>query len=118
MVIIEGNDTVREKVAGLISRMESVMLVCLARSTRYLKEVVTEIEPHILLIEESCILGNVELLNSIKEPVDGLKLVLMVEENGKTIERSGISKKVNLDAIIDKKKIHSEFAEFINREFR
>lgn len=118
VVLIEENDMLREKIAGLISRMENVMLVCQANSVCGMKGVVEGIKPDVLLVEESCIFCNEDELNSMKEQVVGLNLVLMVEDNGDNLHRCGMVKNLNLDAIINKKKIHGEFADFLNSEYR
>lgn len=118
VLVIEKDDMLREKIAGLVSKVEDVKLVGQARSMANLAGIMWDSRPDVILFEAGCIRGNEELLALVRKQAGGVKLVLMTEGEGDGFWRSGMEEKISVDAIVDKKKVYQEIVEFIGREYR
>jgi len=82
-LVMEENDILREKIAGLISRRPNVGLVAQISSRKRIKNAVDALKPDIIFADVAFARANEQIFNEIRLTSGGVRIVLYTSENGK-----------------------------------
>jgi DNA-binding NarL/FixJ family response regulator len=82
LLIVENSPILREKIAGILSRMDEVRLVSQITDLRDVVAVVRELMPDIVLIDMRLVRDRADIPAALRDACPKITLVLLAEEDG------------------------------------
>lgn len=107
LLVIEQNNTLREKIAGMLSRLDAVEAVCQIRDLNSLDQVLNDFHAHVVLLDMAQALEHEDVVrNSLNR--SRTHLVIMTDDTTARYEASGAAARINAAQAVQKSRIASE----------
>jgi len=88
VLVIEKNDILREKIAGVLSRWSSDVVVTIGSGCEDVESLVTETQPNMLIIDiRACGAGGA-FAGALKREAPGMRILLLADENDENYQKA------------------------------
>ena len=114
LLVIEQNNTLREKIAGMLSRLDAVEAVCQIRDLNHLDQVLNDFHAHVVLLDMAQALEHEDVVRSSLNH-SRTHLVIMTEDSTARYEASGAAARINAAQAVQKSHIASEIDSILSR---
>lgn len=113
VMIVDENTVMREKIAGLLSRLDGVDAVSQLSTPGKLAQAVDEMRPQIILLDAGIVCREQESIRGVQQKFQELRIIALTENDSEFFERSGAASQIRIDGVIKKQDVFDSIKVFV-----
>ena len=113
VMIVEENTVMREKIAGLLSRIEGIDAVCQLSTFGKLDRAVEGMKPDIILLDAGIVCREWEKIFELQRINKGMRFIALTENDKNLFERGNAASEIKFDVVMNKWDVFDRMKGFI-----
>jgi DNA-binding NarL/FixJ family response regulator len=114
VMIVDENKVMREKIAGLLSRIDGIDAVSQLSTFGKLEQAVQEMRPQIILLDAGIVCREKGRIHNLQRNNKGMKMILLTEDDKEFFERGGAASEIRIDGVFKKQDVFDSMKNFVD----
>ena len=113
VLVVDENNAMREKIAGLMSRIEGIDAVSQLSDGGKLEDYMKQSAPRIILIDMGVAYREQNRLAAIRRANPDISIIVLIEKGEELFTHTGIGERIGVSRVLPKKDVFSGIQEFL-----
>ena len=113
VMVVDENAVMREKIAGLLSRLDGIDAVSQLSAIGKLEQAVMDMRPQFILLDAGIVCRDKGIIHDLQQENKEMKIVVLTEDGSEFFDRGGAASQIRIDGVIKKQDVFDEMKSFV-----